>query len=195
MQDGTIVAAGAVGTRKAGAQIPVTLNDRFHIGSDTKAMTSLLAAMFVEAGALRWDSTVGDVFPELAPTMDAGLRRVTLEQLLSHTSGIPSDNEAIGALFDKAGLQPGNLDELRYWIVTQWSTQPLRSKPGTQFAYSNLGYTIAGAMLERVGGRTWEELVQVRIFEPLACSRQASGRRRASARSTHRWGTSRMMAS
>src|SRR5919106_6729772 len=50
VKDGKVVAVGAVGTRKAGAQIPVTVNDRFHLGSDTKAMTALLAAMFVEAG-------------------------------------------------------------------------------------------------------------------------------------------------
>src|SRR5215212_2418790 len=82
VRNGTVVAAGAVGTRRAGTDTPVTVSDRFHIGSDTKAMTALLAAMFVEEGRLRWDSTVGEVFPELAATMDAGLRRVTLEQLL-----------------------------------------------------------------------------------------------------------------
>src|SRR5262245_13442787 len=65
-RNGRIVAAGAVGTRRAGTNIPVTIDDRFHIGSDTKAMTALLAAMFVERGALGWDSTVAQVFPELA---------------------------------------------------------------------------------------------------------------------------------
>src|SRR5262249_37090706 len=92
VKEGKVVAAGAVGTRRAGEQIPVTLNDRFHLGSDTKAMTALLAATFVEAGKLRWESTMADVFPELAAKMDSGLRRVTLVQFLSHTSGVPSDN-------------------------------------------------------------------------------------------------------
>lgn len=167
VQDGRIIAAGAVGTRRAGEHIPVTLNDRFHIGSDTKAMTALVAASFVEEGTLRWDSTVGEVFPELAGKMDPGLRQVTLEQLLSHTSGLPSDNEAFGKLIDQSITQDGNLDDLRYWLVTQWSTQPLATKPGTAFAYSNMGYTMVGAMLERVSGRTWEELIQLRVFEPL----------------------------
>jgi CubicO group peptidase (beta-lactamase class C family) len=168
VRNGTVVAAGAVGTRRAGTDSPVTVNDRFHIGSDTKAMTALLAATFVEEGRLRWDSKVGEVFPELAATMDAGLRRVTLEQLLSHTSGIPSDNETFGRLLDQSFTQEGNLDELRYWLVKEWSRQPLQSEPGTQFAYSNMGYTMAGAMLERVAGKTWEELVVTRIFEPLS---------------------------
>ena len=165
---GEIVASGAVGTRRAGTDTPVTLSDRFHIGSDAKAMTALLAAMLVEEGKLRWDSTVGEVFPELRPTMDTGLREVTLEQLLSHTSGIPSDNDAIRKLIVQSFAQEDrNLDELRYWLLTQWSAQPLESKPGERFAYSNLGYTFAGAMIERAGGETWEELVAERVFDPL----------------------------
>jgi len=141
VKDGKVVAVGAVGTRKAGVQIPVTLNDRFHLGSDTKAMTALLAAMCVEAGKLRWDSTMAEVFPELAETMDQGLRHVTLEQFLSHTSGIPSDNDVFWALIEKSLIQDGNLDELRYWLVQQWSTQPIASEPGTRFytARSALG--------------------------------------------------------
>ena len=75
VRNGTTVAAGAVGTRRAGTDNSVTIDDRFHIGSDTKAVTALVAAILVEQGKLRWDSTVGEVFVELAATMDAGLRR------------------------------------------------------------------------------------------------------------------------
>jgi CubicO group peptidase (beta-lactamase class C family) len=169
VRDGEIVAAGAVGTRRAGTETPVTIDDRFHIGSDAKAMTALLAGMLVEQGALHWDSTVGAVFPELAAQMDSGLRDVTLEQLLSHTSGIPSDNDTFGKLLAESFSQDGlNLDELRYWLVRQWSGQKLAAKPGTTFAYSNMGYTMAGAMLERVANKTWEELIVERVFTPLA---------------------------
>jgi CubicO group peptidase (beta-lactamase class C family) len=146
----------------------VTANDRFHLGSDTKAMTALLAAMFVEQGKLRWDATVAEIFPELATAMDPGLQRVTLVQLLSHTSGIPSDNDSFGELLEKAMTQDGNLDELRYWLVQQWSLQPLAAEPGRQFAYANMNYIIVGAMVERVGGKTWEELIMERIFMPLS---------------------------
>jgi CubicO group peptidase (beta-lactamase class C family) len=167
VRDGKIIVAGAVGTRKAGANIPVTVNDRFHLGSDTKAMTSLLAAIFVEEGKLRWESTMADVFPELAEKMDSGLRRVTLAQFLSHTSGVPSDNDVFVDLLGKSLLQDGNLDELRYWLVQQWSTQPLVSEPGTKFAYANMNYVIAGAMIERAGGKTWDQLIRERVFVPL----------------------------
>ncbi|HWI15965.1 MAG TPA: serine hydrolase domain-containing protein, partial [Burkholderiales bacterium] len=163
---GVIVASGAAGVRRHGGDVRATVDDRFHIGSDTKAMTALLCGMYVEAGRLRWSSTVAEVFPELAD-MDAGLRAVTLEQLLSHTGGVAGDNEMLGDLLGKVMSQPGNLDELRYWLVREWSRQPLQSPPGTRFQYSNMGYTIAGAMLERVSGKTWEELVTERVFVPL----------------------------
>ena len=116
VKEGKTISAGAVGTRRVGSNMPVTLNDRFHLGSDTKAMTALLASMMVEEGKLRWNSTVAEVFPELAEKMDLRLRSVTLEQLLSHTSGIPSDNETIFNAYREAMFQDGNLDNLRYWF-------------------------------------------------------------------------------
>src|SRR5205814_10270968 len=93
--EGTIAAAGAVGTRRTGSKIPVAIDDLFHIGSDTKGLTALLAAMLVEAGKIDWGSTVADIFPELAGTMTGSVKPARLDQLLSHTSGISSDNDAI----------------------------------------------------------------------------------------------------
>ena len=167
VKEGKTISAGAVGTRRVGNDIPVTLNDRFHLGSDTKAMTALLASMMVEEGKLRWNSTVAEVFPELAEKMDHRLRSVTLEQLLSHTSGIPSDNETIFNAYREAMFQDGNLDDLRYWLVQQWSEKPLEFDPGATFAYSNMGYTFVGAMIERVSRKTWDEEMTERVFKPL----------------------------
>jgi len=175
VKDGKIISAGAVGTRRAGANISVTINDRFHLGSDTKAMTALLAAMLVEEGKLRWNTTPAEVFPELANKMDTGFRRVTLEQLLSHTSGVPSDNEDIVKVFMEAMTKDGNLDELRYWMVQQWSKRPLAYESGTKFAYSNMGYIIVGAIIERTAGKTWDELITERIFTPLKLSTAGLG--------------------
>jgi CubicO group peptidase (beta-lactamase class C family) len=88
--------------------------------------------------------------------------------LLSHTGGIPSDNETFSRLLvESFALDALNLDEMRLWLVRQWRTQPLASPPGTRFAYSNMGYTMAGAMLERAGGKSWEEMVVERVFTPL----------------------------
>ncbi len=167
VQDGKIIASGAVGTRRAGAAIPVTINDRFHIGSDTKAMTALLAAMLVEENKLRWDSTVAEVFPELSATMTPELRGVTLEQIQYHTSGRPGDNQAADKLLGQSLSQEGNLDEMRWWLVRQWIKQPLAAKPGARFTYANMNYVLVGAMLERLSGKTWDELITERIFTPL----------------------------
>ncbi|QDU09384.1 Esterase EstB [Gimesia aquarii] len=163
---GQIVSYGAVGTRKADSDIPVTVNDRFHLGSDTKAMTALLVAMTVEEGKVNWNSTIEEMFPKLADKMDPQVRKVTLKQLLSHTSGMPADNQDFMNLLKESFDQEGNLDDLRYWMVDEWCKRPLVTKSGTKFAYSNMGYTIIGSMLERVSGKTWEELVTERIFEP-----------------------------
>ena len=166
MVKGQLVAVGTAGTRRAGVEIPVTRDDRFHLGSDTKAMTALLAAMMIEDGKLKWDSTLAQVFPELAARMD-GPQHVTITQLLSHTSGLPADNQAFGELMLSTAMQPGNLDEQRYWMLQQIIAKPLEAEPGTRFAYSNLGYTVAGAVIERVSGKSWEELMVEHIFTPL----------------------------
>jgi CubicO group peptidase (beta-lactamase class C family) len=164
---GTIIAAGAVGTRRAGFDSPVTERDAFAIGSDTKAMTALIAAILVEREKLGWETTVGEVFPELAGSMDSGLKNVTLVQLLSHTSGLPSDNDAFIDLVDESYAEDGlNLDELRYWLVKKWSVRPLQSLPGKRFAYSNMGYTLVGAILERRGKSAWEEMIVDEVFTP-----------------------------
>jgi CubicO group peptidase (beta-lactamase class C family) len=79
VKDGAIVTAGAVGVRVHGTDIKVTIDDRFHLGSDTKAMTATLAAMLVEEGKLRWDSTIGEVLGGEAPGINPKLAAVTLE--------------------------------------------------------------------------------------------------------------------
>ena len=167
-KNGKILAAGAVGMRRLGTNMPVTINDRFHIGSDTKAMTSLLAAMLVEEGKLRWNTTVGEIYPELVDKMSKGVKDITLEQLLSHISGIPGDSmEHVPLISFSVTDEAGNLDAMRYTLVTRLVPLPLHGAPGERFEYSNLGYTLAGAIMERVTGKTWEELVAARIFDAL----------------------------
>ena len=168
VQEGRIVADGAVGTRRAGTDAPVTRDDRFHIGSDTKAMTALLAAILVEKGRLQWETTVGDALPDIGPGLHPEFRAITLKQLLSHTSGIPSDNdETAKLLLASFGRDSENLDETRRWLVSQIGTHPPRTQPGSAFAYSNMGYVTAGAMIERLAETTWEEMISERVFGPL----------------------------
>lgn len=167
VQDGAIVAAAAVGTRTLGGAQPVTITDRFHLGSNTKAMTATLAGMMVECGKLRWDSTVGEVLSDDVPGMSVSLAGVTLGQLLSHSSGIPSDNEQILDLYFSVDVFDYNPTDLRRRLLDQWKTTELAVPDGSPFQYSNLGYVIAGLMIEKVAGEPWEQLMYERIFAPL----------------------------
>ncbi|HSI87042.1 MAG TPA: serine hydrolase domain-containing protein [Candidatus Methylacidiphilales bacterium] len=167
VRKGEIVALGVAGTRRAGADIPVQSGDRWHLGSDGKAFTSLLIAIQVEKGTLKWTSTPGEIFPELKAKMDPGFAAMTLRQLLSHTTGLASDKDEFWQLLVEAQKVDANLDAARFYIVQKTCDKPLDHAPDAQFAYSNLGYVVAGAMLERVTGRTWEELLQEQIFAPL----------------------------
>jgi CubicO group peptidase (beta-lactamase class C family) len=177
VREGRIVASGAVGTRRVGTDNPARVTDRFHIGSDTKAMTVLLAAMQIEAGTLRWDMRLEEALPDLAGTMDPALRGATLTQLMSHTSGLPNDDEApeLEQVMNQAMLQPGNMDAQRYWLLEQVVPHKLPRAPGTGWAYSNIGYVMLGCIVERRGGATWEELVAQRVFAPLGLASAGFG--------------------
>ena len=120
VKGGAIIAAGAVGVRAHGTDVKVTIDDRFHLGSDTKAMTATLAAMLVEEGKLRWDSTIGEVLGDEVPGINPKLAAVTLEQLLSHSSGIPSDTPDILALYFNTDAFEYNLRPLRLRMLAAW---------------------------------------------------------------------------
>ncbi len=171
MTGGEVRMAGAVGVRKLGAIEPVTRNDKWHIGSCTKSMTATLAAMFVEQGKLRWGTRIGDVFPELRETMDPSWQPVTLEMLLTHRSGAPAEPPA--NLWRNACARTGPAVEQRMNFVTGLFMRRTQEPAGTKFVYSNQGYAIAGAMLERVAGRPWEDLMRTMLFEP--CNMTSAG--------------------
>ena len=159
--DGTFV-AGATGLRKRGVMTPATAQDRWHIGSNTKAMTATLAARFVERGRLRWESTLGERFPELAGAMQPAARGITLLQLVSNRSGLPVNPDWWQIHNSVAGVRDQRLRALAFA-----GSAPLAFAPGTGFLYSNLGFAVAGAMIEREARDSWEELMKLHVFAPL----------------------------
>jgi CubicO group peptidase (beta-lactamase class C family) len=165
VRDGRICDRAAVGVRKMGDPTPVTTNDVFHIGSDTKAMTATLAATFIDEGSLHWQTTIVDVFPELKGKMNEQYETVTVEQLLTHRGGVPGRPPA--AAWKRAWKQEGTPTQQRYEFIRAVLAQPPEAKPGTKYIYSNQGYAIAGAMLERLAGTPWETLMIERLFKPL----------------------------
>ncbi len=165
VKDGKICDRAAVGIRKEGDPTPVTIDDQFHIGSCTKSMTATLAAMLIEDGTLRWDTTIAEVFPEWKGKMDKQYENVTLQQLLTHRGGVPA--EAPPAAWSRAWQQHGTPVEQRREFILSVLEKPPQAAPGTKFVYSNQGYAIAGAMLEKLAGKPWENLITERLFQPL----------------------------
>ena len=165
VKDGKICDRAAVGIRKEGDPTRVTTNDQFHIGSCTKSMTATLAAMLIEEGKLNWNTTIAEVFPELKGKMDKQYETVTVEQLLTHRGGVPA--QALGAAWKRAWEQKGTPTEQRREFIEAVLAQPPEAAPGTKMIYSNQGYAVVGAMLEKLAGKPWETLITERLFKPL----------------------------
>jgi CubicO group peptidase (beta-lactamase class C family) len=171
--DGKVVATNAVGVRRHGAAVKVTPEDKFHIGSVTKSMTATVAAMLVEKGKISWTTTIGESFPDFAKNIHADYRGVTLEQLLANRGGVPGKPPA--ALWAAAWRATGTPAEQRLAFIKGILEREPEAKPGTKNIYSNQGYTIAGVMLEKASGKTWEELMRTMLFEPLGMTSAGFG--------------------
>jgi CubicO group peptidase (beta-lactamase class C family) len=165
--DGKIEADAALGVRELGHPEPAGLDDRWHLGSDTKAMTATMIARLAERNLLGFDETLAQIFPGIAARMDPQLCNVTVTQLLSHTSGLaPLATEREMAEFLAVIDREKGMRSQRAVVAMHYLTRPPTSKVG-EFAYSNLGYTIAGAAAEARTGYSWEELIEREIWKPL----------------------------
>jgi len=169
--DGEMYAAAAVGTRKIGSENWVTVDDSFLIASCSKAFTATLAAVLVEKGVITWNATLGEAYPDL--DMRKEYENITLIQLLSHRAGLP---EWIGHLTSKTtndqfyenwwtDRKTPKIMRSRY--LTETVKQELVDEPDTSVYYSNSGYLMAGAMIEKMAGKSYEQLMIEEIFNPL----------------------------
>lgn len=178
--DGQTAAQAAVGVRALRMKEVVTINDRWHLGADTKAMTATMIARLVEANLLSFEGTLEEYFPGIAARMHDDLRAVTLADLLTHTSGLATlSNERDLTEFTLALSTQETLRAQRAAVAVRYLTRAPESKRG-EFAYSNLGYVIAGAIAESRTGRTWEELIESEVWKPLGIRQAGFGAPRAS---------------
>ncbi len=161
--DGRIVSQGVTGLRKVGEHERVTVDDKYHIGSCTKSMTAMLAAMMVESGKVKWDTTVEDVFPEVDIHED--YKMVTLKQLLTNSGGVPGDIEP--RLWSDLWDAKGSPEDQRMRLVEGILEQKPEYKPGSKQVYSNAGFSIAGAMIETIAAEPYEQLLAKMLFAPL----------------------------
>ena len=164
------VAAAAVGSRRLGGPANVTDGDRFHLGSNGKAMTALLVGGLVVDGWLAWDAPLPALFPETAARMHAAWHGATLRDLLTHTSGL-AENPDPAAWATAASDTP----RAQRAAVVAWALGRPPAGPRGAYAYSNLGYLVAGAAAERAAGGEYEALLVAQVLAPLGVTTAGFG--------------------
>lgn len=172
---GQTVAQAAVGVRKYGSDVPVTVNDQFHLGSCTKAMTATLIGMLVEQGKLAWKTTLAQSFPDLVPTMHPKLQDVTVEMLLAHRSGFPERSWPEGKTFADMHHLAGTPREQRQAYASLFLREAPDYEPGSKYVYSNVNYALLGIIAERLSDTAWEDYITQQLFQPLGITTTGFG--------------------
>ena len=164
----------AHGTRALGSDVPVTIEDHWHVGSCGKAMSATVLERLIGEDALTWSTTIGEVFDDV-DGIDEGWREVTLRHLIRHRSGLGSDRKPDPAVALKLRTLQGTLPEQRRAMVKMVLAEPPNHELGSRMAYSNYGYVVASAMAERRTGIPWEDLCRTHLFEPLGMTSSGFG--------------------
>ena len=168
--DQKVIASGAIGVRKFGDPTLVTIEDSFHLGSCTKAMTATLAARIVERGEISWSTTVKEALS--LQNVDSALENITLLELMSHNAGMPASlkNQPPGLwkyLYYNNTWQKGAKGRADRLKVAELLFSATPAQAVGSYKYSNAGFMIAGAMLEAATDTEWEDLMRTELFKPL----------------------------
>ena len=164
VENDQVVFLKGFGLRELGKPEPVDPDTLFMLASVSKTFTAALAGTFVDEGQIGWDTPVVDHLTEMQLFDNYATRHASLRDFLAHRSGLPAFT---GDLLGKLGYPRAEiLRRLRYL------------EPGCSFreraGYSNPGFLIAGMTTERLGEKTWEELVEERLLTPLKMSRSGT---------------------
>ncbi len=155
-RNGQVVLRKGYGMANLELGVPVDTGDVFRICSITKQFTAVAILQLVEAGKVRLDDDIHQYVPDY-PTGDA---KVTLAELLAHTSGIPS----IESQSEWAALWRKDMSVTELLALTK--NKPLNFAPGTDFKYSNTGYVLLGAVIEKASGQNYADYIQTHVFAP-----------------------------
>ena len=158
-ENGKIIYKGAFGMANMEWSIPNTADTKFRLGSITKQFTSTLVMQLVEQGKIKLDGKLSDYLPDYRK--DTG-QKITIHHLLTHTSGIPSYT-GLPNFFADVSRNPYKVDE----FVKKYASGDLQFEPGSKFAYNNSGYFLLGAIIEKVTGKPYEQVLQENIFDPV----------------------------
>ncbi len=163
----TILYRRTRGMAEAELGVPMAPDQIFRIASITKSFTAALIVQMAERGEVALDAPAARYLPGLP--LDP---RITLRQLLSHTAGIAETDATPQPPFG-----PGEVPLAQQ--VARIAARPLRFAPGTEQRYSNSGYMLLGAVIEKVTGQSWDEAMRTRLFAPLGLTDTAYDRRDA----------------
>lgn len=166
VKDGQPVLRKGYGLANVELGVPVRPEHVFRIGSTTKMFTATAVMVLVDEGRIALDAPVSRYLPDAPPQWD----KVTIEHLLTHTSGLPNLTLDSGYWRTTARLEH-TLDEL----VAPARTRPLLSAPGTTFAYNNTGYHVLAQVVEKVSGQEFFAFVDRRIVQPLGLKHTGPG--------------------
>jgi D-alanyl-D-alanine carboxypeptidase len=161
--------SGVRGVRQAGGTDRATLDDRWHLGSNTKAMTAAVFARLVDQGRAKWAMPLSEAFP--GATLDPAFADVTVDDLMRHKAGL---TDAAMASPNVARADPRPVMEQRAAVVDSALSRPPAGTKGA-FAYANINYVLVGAAIERISGKPWEEMMGSEIFQPLALTTAGFG--------------------
>lgn len=154
---GAVIYKNAVGFANLQRGTPHTTDTQFRIASFTKPMTAMLVLQLVEDGVIRLDGSLTDYLP--AFDVDGG-EAITIHQLLTHTAGIVGESR----IPDLAEVEKRHYS--RGQLLDYIRSRPLVFKPGKGREYSNLGYALLALVIEKVTGRSYDEVLQERVCRP-----------------------------
>jgi len=137
--------------------VPVTPSTKFRLGSVTKQFTAAAIMLLQERGKL----SVNDLVKKYMPDAPAAWDKITIFNILTHTSGIPNYT----SFPDYPALQ--GIPTTPQNLVARFIDKPLDFQPGEKYSYSNSGYIVLGYLIEKISGESYEKFLQENIFTPL----------------------------
>jgi len=160
--DTEIIETVVFGIRERGEDAPILLTDKWHIGSISKSITTMVLGTLMADNQLKLDATLPTLLPDIADQMHSDWGNITLRMVLEHRAGLP-ENFGVGVMLEDA---PNVIDRpaLRAKALAGILSHPAGP---LEYKYSNIGYTLAGHVAEHITGQAWENVVQNRIFTPL----------------------------
>lgn len=154
-----IIYKEAIGTASQELNVPINLEHKFRIASITKQFTAMLVMLAINENKLHLQDSLAVYFPDI---ITKEWRSITLQQLLTHTSGVPH-NDGIDEYWKLKALLPLTKEE----ALAEIFKMKLSFKPGSSVKYSSPGYFLLACVLEKVYSKPYEQLLQEKILVPL----------------------------